>query len=230
MTFQQAEVEELLAATGRRCCLCKKLHQVQVHHIVPKEQGGTDDIDNAIPLCPNCHDEVHGRQGPGRTTRSYSPEELKLHRQRAIQRAQQRSAALPEIASGGPKPPTRTEVVAIPDGPAFFNTLAGSHSFASDIEDPQEDAYVAALVAEILNSVESAETWDDLLPALRFEEQRRMTQVLKELAEHNWCVYVVRRIGSLRTADRPIPNWITSTLTVRRVSPDLVEKPAEVGK
>lgn len=71
MAFKQDEVEKLLADTGRRCCLCGTLHKVQVHHITPLNEGGTDDIDNAIPLCPNCHDEVHGGPGYGRTTRTY---------------------------------------------------------------------------------------------------------------------------------------------------------------
>lgn len=84
MGFKKAEIDRLLAETGRRCCLCRQRRQVQVHHIVPTEQGGSDEIDNAIPLCPNCHDEVHGGYSSGRTTRSYSPEELKLHRQETI--------------------------------------------------------------------------------------------------------------------------------------------------
>jgi len=39
--------------------VCNRLHGVQVHHIVPRHQGGSEDASNAIPLCPNCHDEVH---------------------------------------------------------------------------------------------------------------------------------------------------------------------------
>lgn len=53
---------------------------MQVHHIVP----GDDNIENGIPLCPNCHDETHTQYSPGRTTRAYTPTELKLHRQRTI--------------------------------------------------------------------------------------------------------------------------------------------------
>jgi 5-methylcytosine-specific restriction endonuclease McrA len=67
MAFKQEEVERLLVDTGRRCCLCGLLHKVQVHHIVAQADGGTDHIDNGIPLCPNCHDEVHGQYAPGRT-------------------------------------------------------------------------------------------------------------------------------------------------------------------
>ncbi len=84
MSFKQKQVEALLAAVGRRCCICGTLHNVQVHHIVPKEQGGSDQIDNAIPLCPSCHDRVHVKPSRGRTTRDYTAEELRLHRDRVI--------------------------------------------------------------------------------------------------------------------------------------------------
>lgn len=82
MAFDQKEVDTLLAETGRRCCICGTLHKVQVHHIIPRNKGGTDNIDNAIPLCPNCHDEVHSRFALGKTTRDYTADELKLHRER----------------------------------------------------------------------------------------------------------------------------------------------------
>ncbi len=84
MAFKQAEVDCLLAATGRRCCICGRLHGVEMHHIVPSMKGGTNDIDNAIPLCSNCHGEVHKEYGQGRVTRIYTANELKLHRQRMI--------------------------------------------------------------------------------------------------------------------------------------------------
>jgi hypothetical protein len=40
------------------CCLCHKLG-VEIHHIVPQNEGGDDEEDNAAPLCPSCH-EVYG--------------------------------------------------------------------------------------------------------------------------------------------------------------------------
>ena len=86
MSFDTQEVDELLAKTGRQCCICGELHQVQVHHIKPKEKGGSDAISNAIPLCPNCHDEVHKDYVPGRITRVYTTNELKKHRKRTIDR------------------------------------------------------------------------------------------------------------------------------------------------
>lgn len=37
-----------------RCCRCQRVG-VQAHHIIPSENGGPDTMDNAAPLCPNCH-------------------------------------------------------------------------------------------------------------------------------------------------------------------------------
>jgi NADH pyrophosphatase NudC (nudix superfamily) len=36
------------------CCRCKSIG-VEVHHILLESEGGSSDIDNAAPLCPNCH-------------------------------------------------------------------------------------------------------------------------------------------------------------------------------
>ena len=41
-----------------RCCVCQKI-PVEVHHIIPQEYGGSDEDDNAAPLCPTCH-TIHG--------------------------------------------------------------------------------------------------------------------------------------------------------------------------
>ena len=62
--FNKAEIEQLLTDCGRRCCICGRLHRVQVLHIVI----GDDDIKNDIPLCPDCHDEAHSEYSIGRTT------------------------------------------------------------------------------------------------------------------------------------------------------------------
>lgn len=37
-----------------KCCRCQAIG-AQVHHIDPQHENGEDTIDNAAPLCPNCH-------------------------------------------------------------------------------------------------------------------------------------------------------------------------------
>ena len=42
------------------CCLICKKPFVEVHHIRPQSEGGSDTIDNAAPLCGSCHDLFGG--------------------------------------------------------------------------------------------------------------------------------------------------------------------------
>src|SRR3989344_6261530 len=37
-----------------RCCLCHDLG-VEAHHIISQKDNGSNDFDNAAPLCPSCH-------------------------------------------------------------------------------------------------------------------------------------------------------------------------------
>lgn len=41
------------------CCLCRIPGVLEIHHIVPQAEGGSDTEDNAAPLCPTCH-EIYG--------------------------------------------------------------------------------------------------------------------------------------------------------------------------
>lgn len=44
-----------LKAFEHECIICGFSIAVQVHHIVPRSEGGSNDIDNAAVLCPNHH-------------------------------------------------------------------------------------------------------------------------------------------------------------------------------
>lgn len=44
---------------GEKCELCSYDLTIDVHHIIEKKNGGTDDLDNLCILCPNCHALVH---------------------------------------------------------------------------------------------------------------------------------------------------------------------------
>lgn len=42
-----------------KCALCGSEVDVQVHHIVPSSEGGTDSFENLICLCDKDHTKVH---------------------------------------------------------------------------------------------------------------------------------------------------------------------------
>ncbi|MCH7886137.1 MAG: HNH endonuclease [Planctomycetes bacterium] len=62
MSFSEEDRTNALLWCDRHCCQCKKQCgvNIEVHHIVPEVDGGDDDIENAIPLCFDCHCDVGG--------------------------------------------------------------------------------------------------------------------------------------------------------------------------
>ncbi len=55
MGFTENQKQKVKEKAAFRCCRCQTVG-VHIHHIRPKIEGGSDDIDNAAPLCPSCHD------------------------------------------------------------------------------------------------------------------------------------------------------------------------------
>jgi hypothetical protein len=84
MPFSTEIKEEVLVKSGRRCslCLAHKGVKIEVHHIIPESISHDNTIDNAIPLCFDCHSDV-GHYNPSHPKgNKYSPKELKSHRNR----------------------------------------------------------------------------------------------------------------------------------------------------
>lgn len=54
---------------GWRCALCDDPRHLQIHHAVKRSQGGSDEEQNLITLCPRCHALAHGTDldGIGKT-------------------------------------------------------------------------------------------------------------------------------------------------------------------
>lgn len=52
---------KLIDLRGPKCeqCICDNINILQVHHIVEKSNGGTDEESNLLLICPNCHYTIH---------------------------------------------------------------------------------------------------------------------------------------------------------------------------
>jgi hypothetical protein len=82
MPFSPSIRDKALVAAARHCCVCHRYKgiNVEVHHIVLESQGGSNDLENAIALCFDCHaDAGHYNPRHPKGTK-FSPSELKLHR------------------------------------------------------------------------------------------------------------------------------------------------------
>ena len=50
---------------GYRCALCDSTKGLQVHHVIPRSEGGSNQLQNLICLCWKCHAAAHGTILPG---------------------------------------------------------------------------------------------------------------------------------------------------------------------
>jgi hypothetical protein len=67
---------------------------METDHIIPKEDGGSDDIDNAIPVCFECHAEIHSYNDKHPRGRKFSPEELRRHKEQWLTICKERQEVL----------------------------------------------------------------------------------------------------------------------------------------
>lgn len=49
---------------GYTCALCDSNRGLQIHHVVPRSEGGTNAPHNLITLCWRCHAVAHGTRMP----------------------------------------------------------------------------------------------------------------------------------------------------------------------
>jgi len=59
MPFPECTKREARKRSNFRCVVCNDVF-VEVHHIHPQAEGGSDDIMNAAPLCGSCHNKYGG--------------------------------------------------------------------------------------------------------------------------------------------------------------------------
>ncbi len=100
MPFDRAEVETLLVACQRCCCICHRFcgTTIETDHMVPAGEGGSDDISNAMPVCFDCHADIHTYNPQHPRGRRFTPEELRLHRSNWLE------ACRNAVATGGSLP------------------------------------------------------------------------------------------------------------------------------
>jgi HNH endonuclease len=87
MPFDLESRTKVLLWCDRHCCLCKKACgiNIEVHHIEPEAAGGSDAIDNAIPLCFDCHSGVQHYNSDHPRGTKYKSNELKARREQVYE-------------------------------------------------------------------------------------------------------------------------------------------------
>jgi hypothetical protein len=80
--FPREDVSQLLVRCHRRCCVCHRFCGVKIEtdHIVQPADGVLDDIANAIPVCFDCHADIHSYNDKHPRGRKFTPDELRQHK------------------------------------------------------------------------------------------------------------------------------------------------------
>ncbi len=82
MPFSPAVKEDALVRSRRCCCICHRFagRYVDVHHIKPEADGGTNTLENAVVLCLECHGQA-GHYNPRHPIgNKFKPSEIIRHR------------------------------------------------------------------------------------------------------------------------------------------------------
>jgi hypothetical protein len=87
MSFNNDKASKLLAECHRCCCICHKYcgNKIELHHIIQKNEGGNDSIENAIPVCFECHAEIGSYNSNHPRGRKFTSCELKLHKKQWLE-------------------------------------------------------------------------------------------------------------------------------------------------
>jgi hypothetical protein len=73
MAIAKATRDLLLVEARHRCTICSE-KCFEIHHIVEQADGGNDEADNLIVLCPNCHQHRYHRSG------EFTRDQLRLYK------------------------------------------------------------------------------------------------------------------------------------------------------
>jgi hypothetical protein len=46
---------------GRKCAVCGKKEDLEIHHVLPIIKGGTNDFNNLLVVCQEHHTQLHGK-------------------------------------------------------------------------------------------------------------------------------------------------------------------------
>jgi hypothetical protein len=125
MPFNREEVAALLAACHRRCCICHRFCGIKIEtdHIRPASGGGDDNIENAIPVCFDCHAEIHSYNDMHPRGRKFTTAELTSHKAQWLQICSSKPESLLSAARDGDVGPLQALVDELE-----FNSAVVQHS------------------------------------------------------------------------------------------------------
>jgi len=149
---------------GRLCCLCLKQcgTNIEAAHIIAESTGGSNDLDNGIPLCLDCHQEIGAYNIDHPRGNRFRPDELIARRDRVYKYVESGVIYAQIVAlSSRSKAGERN----LPDLPVLAerpSMSAEAGRFLEKLISPEGPPAVAARKLMLLNEKERALVLDEL--------------------------------------------------------------------
>ncbi len=109
MPFSTDTKSRMFARCMRHCCLCRKQcgTNIEAAHIIDEAAGGSNDEQNGIPLCFDCHQEIGAYRDSHPKGNKFTPSELRSRRDKVYELVQAgQIRAEPSSAAVAQNPPT----------------------------------------------------------------------------------------------------------------------------
>jgi hypothetical protein len=180
MAFKRSEANDLMVRCHRRCCICHRFCGVkmELHHIEQRAYTNDDSIENAIPVCFECHAEISLYNDAHPRGRKYHSEELQCHKEQWLRICQESPAVLLQ--------PLRAEGV----GPiqALLDELTFNHGVAG--RSTARDVGALFLVNQFLRAI--SEGSFSLLPS---DMQGWLGHVYEDMMRANRKIEMLKEFG-----------------------------------
>ena len=87
MSFSPEVKTRMFVRCARHCCLCRKQcgTNIEAAHIIDKAAGGSNEEDNGIPVCFDCHQEIGAYCDNHPKGNKIRAEELRAHRDKVYE-------------------------------------------------------------------------------------------------------------------------------------------------
>lgn len=231
MPFSNAIKEKAMVACGRSCCICHKYcgNNMEVHHIKPHAEGGSDTFENAIPLCFDCHAEVGQYNSKHPKGIKFTESELVQHRDNwySIVKMGTTKAKEPsnnqDIIITRQKDYEKIKLFCIRSGRELLNCIEGTYAIEYSHDEPASRNEAAAL-GHFIDVVLGLIDWvHDASPSELIMQGFDLNEEIKALDDMGFLVFCARENRKISGGVKPPAPFPILLLSICRLSnPDII--------
>src|SRR5579859_1300579 len=182
MPFSVTTKTEMFIRSGRLCPLCLKQcgNNMEAAHIISEKDDGSDDADNGIPVCFDCHEEIGSYNEDHPKGNKIRPEELRARRDRLYKLVETGVIYAQVVAEHARARGHGNKKPAFPEEPRPSTPSAEANRFLKAILSSEDATSGVARKLSLLNERDRAHILDELVRKATTEKQE-LIRVIGEI-------------------------------------------------